>query len=473
MAEIIDARVKQKTGVAADFAGYTLLEGEIALVRTSASGPVWNFKVGPGNFDSLDWSLQNPGAAQKADTSTVFPVGVPGLYIPTESGTYDGVTVDLSSGYTQLIWDGSALVKAEFPIDLSGYVANTDITQVINPMGSMVPNEVAVADYIDLTFFSVDIDLGTKPNQFLTATGSPQTHVDFEANEGFIPVSLGDVFIYTGKVTSVGTNLPSSAYAAIGYTAASAFAAVLLDNTINEGGRFEIADPSIDKIRACSRIGYGFSIQKITNNLSVKLDVGRSWASIGDSITAAGTYQRFIQEEITFTSFENRGYPGRGFADDGANNSILNGILNIGSFDIYTLFGGTNDFKLNHPIGVWDDYLNDTGSNTFYGALRKVVDLLFTANPACLVVIITPLRRDNDGYTSFSINTAGHTLGDYREALIQVANHEGIGVLDFFMDSGITDRNLGTYTVDGLHPNEAGHKLLANRIGEYIKNEKS
>lgn len=126
-AQIIDARVKQKTGTAADFAGYQLLAGEIALVRTSPNGPVWNFKVGPGNFDSLDWSLQNPGAAQKADTSTVFPVGVPGLYIPTESGTYEGLTVDLSAGYTQLIWDGASLVDVVFPIDLSGYATMTDL----------------------------------------------------------------------------------------------------------------------------------------------------------------------------------------------------------------------------------------------------------------------------------------------------------------------------------------------------------
>lgn len=130
MATQIDARVKQKTGTEADFAGYNLLEGEIALVRTSANGPVFNFKVGPGNFDELDWSLQNPGAAVAADTSTVFPAGVPGLYIPTESGTYDGITVDLSAGYTQLIWDGTTLVKAEFPIDLAGYAAITDLNNM-------------------------------------------------------------------------------------------------------------------------------------------------------------------------------------------------------------------------------------------------------------------------------------------------------------------------------------------------------
>lgn len=132
MAEILDARVKQKTGTAADFAGYQLLAGEIALVRTSPSGPVWNFKVGPGNFDSLDWSLQNPGAAQKADTSTVFPTGVPGLYIPTENGTYNGITVDLSAGYTQLIWDGATLVYVVFPINLAGYATVSSLATTNN-----------------------------------------------------------------------------------------------------------------------------------------------------------------------------------------------------------------------------------------------------------------------------------------------------------------------------------------------------
>lgn len=174
MAEILDARVKQKTGVAADFAGYTLLEGEIALVRTSANGPVWNFKVGPGNFDSLDWSLQNPGAAQKADTSTVFPAGVPGLYIPTEDGTYDGVTVDLSSGYTQLIWDGSALVKAEFPIDLVGYLQTSEISNtaigfkenLADPDTFVLNSRVVIADgtiigdgsgnYVRTPFIAID-----------------------------------------------------------------------------------------------------------------------------------------------------------------------------------------------------------------------------------------------------------------------------------------------------------------------------
>src|SRR5690606_24604731 len=108
------------------------LEGEIALVRTSANGPVWNFKVGPGNFDELDWSFPLSGAAQEADTTTVFPTGVPGLYIPTEDGTYDGVSVDLSDGYNQLIWDGTTLTKVVFPINLSGYATTSQLEPKVN-----------------------------------------------------------------------------------------------------------------------------------------------------------------------------------------------------------------------------------------------------------------------------------------------------------------------------------------------------
>lgn len=120
MAEIIKARVWTKidTLEAWDANPLILGPGEFAPVLTAPGGSVFNFKVGTGNrrFSDLPWSLQTPGAAQEANTSTVFPTGTPGLYIPTENGTYNGITVDLSAGYTQLIWDGATLVDVVFPI---------------------------------------------------------------------------------------------------------------------------------------------------------------------------------------------------------------------------------------------------------------------------------------------------------------------------------------------------------------------
>lgn len=238
MATQIDARVKQKTGTAADFAGYVLLEGEIALVRTSASGPVWNFKVGPGNFDSLDWSLQNPGAAQEADTSTVFPAGVPGLYIPTESGDYgpDDVEVDLTAGYTQLIWDGTTLTDVVFPIDLSGYAAKNEVllrdqfvqaltpnTNLFNKAADFIPEKLwnssgVLQDFTGLGCTDkIYIGEGTRVWVAKGWSGAPSSYVWFDENEDFIAYGSGIPDSPGGEVPSrpvsaryIGINLAAS-----------------------------------------------------------------------------------------------------------------------------------------------------------------------------------------------------------------------------------------------------------------------
>lgn len=121
MAEIIKARVWQKVDTLENWMANPLIlgTGEFALVLTAPGGTVFNFKVGVGNkrFSELEWSLQTPGTAIEANTSTVFPPETPGLYIPTESGAYDaGIDIDLSDGYQQIIWDGSNATKVVIPI---------------------------------------------------------------------------------------------------------------------------------------------------------------------------------------------------------------------------------------------------------------------------------------------------------------------------------------------------------------------
>lgn len=209
-AQIIDARVKQKTGTAADFAGYQLLAGEIALVRTSPNGPVWNFKVGPGNFDSLDWSLQNPGAAQKADTSTVFPVGVPGLYIPTESGTYEGLTVDLSAGYTQLIWDGASLVDVVFPINLAGYATVSSVEQVEFDLATTNNNVVALQGSVSGLESDVTGLQNTKENTANKSTIINDSDTEFPTSRAVLDyVATFAGASYGGNVTPEDVPTPS------------------------------------------------------------------------------------------------------------------------------------------------------------------------------------------------------------------------------------------------------------------------
>lgn len=311
----------------------------------------------------------------------------------------------------------------------------------------------------------------------------------------FIPVKMEKEYLYEGK-TSLGSG---TAYAIVGYNSLKEKVSSILysyDSSTNGTFKFKINDPNIVYIRACShitvqlklhevsdlipkdRIEGLISLEKTVKELSENTGIGPlvsglSWASIGDSITAFDQtqkgYQSYIKEKITFTSYSNQGYSGRSLTNAADRSSILEGIANIGSFDIYTIAAGTNDFKLNRPIGTTDDYLNATGGSTFYGALRATIDLLYSKRDTCKIYIFSPLRRNNDGYTSFSINSAGHKLSDYRDALEWVARRESLTFIDLYNDSGITDRNLGKYTSDGLHPTTLGHSIISKRMINEMK----
>ncbi|MGV0925459.1 SGNH/GDSL hydrolase family protein [Empedobacter tilapiae] len=311
----------------------------------------------------------------------------------------------------------------------------------------------------------------------------------------FISVKNEKEYLYEGK-TSLGSG---TAYAIVGYNSSREKVSSILysyDSTTSGIFKFKISDPNISYIRACSHITVQLKLHEVSDKIpkdrveglialekTVKelsestgigpIVSGQSWASIGDSITAFDQtnkgYQSFIKEKISFTSYSNQGYSGRSLTMAGDRSSILEGIANIGAYDLYTIAAGTNDFRLDRPIGTTSDYINNTGATTFYGALRATIDLLYNKRPSCKIYIFSPLRRNNADYTSFSTNNAGHKLSDYRDALAWVANHEALTFLDLFNDSGITDRNLSLYTSDGLHPTTLGHSVISKRMINEMK----
>ncbi|WP_312922148.1 SGNH/GDSL hydrolase family protein [Empedobacter brevis] len=302
-------------------------------------------------------------------------------------------------------------------------------------------------------------------------------------------------YFYEGK-----TNLGSStAFAIVGYNENKEKVSDILyqyDSSTAGPFSFKISDSTIKYFRACSHGSVPLNVYVKTNKIPMERVEGlielketvkdiventgsgpinstKSWAAIGDSITAFDNtqkgYQSFVKEKIIFTSYSNQGYSGRSLTNASDRASILEGIANIGAFDIYTILVGTNDFRLDRPIGTVDDYINNTGPTTFYGALRGTIDLLYSKRQSSKIYIFSPLRRNNAGYTSFSTNNAGHKLIDYRDALEWVTKHEALTFLDLYNDSGITDRNLSLYTSDGLHPNVTGHEIISKIMIEEFK----
>lgn len=137
--------------------------------------------------------------------------------------------------------------------------------------------------------------------------------------------------------------------------------------------------------------------------------------------------------------------------------------------DIVCIEGGTNDFKLNVPlgaIGAMGDVTFDT--STFYGALRFSIEKILDENPDVQILLIADTQRDNAGYDVNYTNSAGCRMEDYVDAMIRVGNLYGIPVCDWYHKSGINEKNLDLYTVDGLHLNSAGYARVADLTAETL-----
>ena len=138
--------------------------------------------------------------------------------------------------------------------------------------------------------------------------------------------------------------------------------------------------------------------------------------------------------------------------------------------DIVVVFGGTNDFGHGDaPIGKMEDRTPDT----FYGACHTLCQKLIAKFPEALIVFMTPIHRlEEDSINGDGSKEAMGTLKDYVNILKEVLEFYSIPTLDLWSCSGIqpkVDIIREKYCPDGLHPNDAGHKLIADRLAGFLK----
>jgi len=131
--------------------------------------------------------------------------------------------------------------------------------------------------------------------------------------------------------------------------------------------------------------------------------------------------------------------------------------------DMIFVFGGTNDHGHGDaPMGTDADRTPDT----FLGALHFLFAGLQAAFPRAKIVVATPLHRAEEGRAD------GVMLIDYVNQIRIIARHYGLPVLDLYERSCIRadiPEIAARLTTDGLHPNDAGHAILAEEIGEFLK----
>lgn len=134
--------------------------------------------------------------------------------------------------------------------------------------------------------------------------------------------------------------------------------------------------------------------------------------------------------------------------------------------DIVVVFGGTNDFGHGDaPFGT----IYDTDERTFCGAFHALCRKLIDRYPKAQLVFMTPTHRDSedDGpYNEKGVRLSTNLEG-YVDAIIKMAGFYSIPVLDLFRVSGIQSRVpvlKERYIPDGLHPNDAGHVRIAEKL---------
>lgn len=142
--------------------------------------------------------------------------------------------------------------------------------------------------------------------------------------------------------------------------------------------------------------------------------------------------------------------------------------------DYVVVLGGANDYlNGDAPLGQ----MGDTTLCTFYGAVHDLFMRLQEKYPTATIIAVTPPK-----YIALqsNINAVGaERVGGievYADAIKQVAEAFGIPVIDAYSEWAIDPRidgdgeGKGHISADRLHPNDDGHRFMAECFFESVKN---
>ena len=133
--------------------------------------------------------------------------------------------------------------------------------------------------------------------------------------------------------------------------------------------------------------------------------------------------------------------------------------------DIVVIFGGTNDWGNNATLGS----ITDTGTSSFYGAYKYILEWLAVNRPNAKVMTMTPLKRYfRGGGTTWvnaqtTPNNKGNLLQDYVRAVKEVSEMYAIPCVDLHNESGLNpvlESVRNRFIGDGLHPTAEGNKKM-------------
>ena len=149
--------------------------------------------------------------------------------------------------------------------------------------------------------------------------------------------------------------------------------------------------------------------------------------------------------------------------------------VKMGDADFVFVFGGTNDYG--HGDAEFGR-MGDRSEYTFYGAFYTLAEYLIDKYGREKVCFILPIPRYNQNSplgsperqsTERFAGTEIHLFSEYVEAekeILSALSVKYLDLSDIFPEPEV--EGASELFVDGLHPNDKGHRLIAERIVEYV-----
>lgn len=133
--------------------------------------------------------------------------------------------------------------------------------------------------------------------------------------------------------------------------------------------------------------------------------------------------------------------------------------------DYVFVFGGTNDFG--HGDAEFG-CIEDDKENTFCGACRQLCQKLIEKYGQEKIIIILPLHRtgEENPFGDGSKKIPSKALKEYVCAIREIAKEFGLKIVDLWNEEELNPNIQGFENnfFDGLHPNQIGHRILAEKI---------
>ena len=208
-------------------------------------------------------------------------------------------------------------------------------------------------------------------------------------------------------------------------------------------------------------------------------------AFLGDSITfgygledKSKKYSTLVSNALGLEE-ENFGITGTLVAKTGMNKAdgkdFLSRLHLIKDADIAVVFGGTNDY-------FWSDekIFGDTHDEKYFAdAIESICKFFNEERKGKINLLVTPYSHNGVGnylggeshntssrHDTTEINYNGHVLRDYVKTMTDISKKYGVPCLDLHKD---IDFDWRVHTLDGCHPNDEGHALLADAVTKALK----